>query len=306
LTVQSDPTLLIPLLAVFGSVALATGVVLSYVVARTAPERRRLEQVARVSATGVLVDAPKLTAKENTLAKRVVGIVPRSPKEMTRLRKRFARAGHDTLVAVAVYTVARMVLPIALGLAPLLLDPFDKRWMAMVAGALLGMQLPQSVLQYLITKRQHIIENGLPDALDLLIVCIEAGSAIDQAIVKVGDELAIAYPPLAFELRMVVTETRAGKRRVDAFRSFAERTGVEDVRSLVAMLVQTDRFGTSISQALRTQAETSRIKRRQKAEEAAAKMGVKLVFPLVLLLFPAFFVVSLGPAVIAFVKVFSQ
>jgi tight adherence protein C len=301
-----SPDLVVPLLAVFGSVVLATGALLSYVVARTAPERRRLEQVARVSATGVLVDAPKLTAKESTLAKRVVDLYPRSPKEMTKLRRRFARAGHDTLAAVAVYSVARVVLPIALGLAPLLLDPFDKRWLAMAAGVLIGMQLPQSLLLRLVKKRQHIIENGLPDALDLLIVCIEAGSAIDQAIVKVGDELAIAYPPLAFELRLVVTETRAGKRRVDAFRSFAERTGVEDVRALVAMLVQTDRFGTSISQALRTQAEVSRIKRRQKAEEAAAKMGVKLVFPLVLLLFPAFFVATIGPAVIAFVRVFFQ
>jgi tight adherence protein C len=304
LTVSAD--LIIPLLAVFGSVALATGAALSYVVARTAPERRRLEQVAQIAATGVLVDSPKLTAAENSMAKRVVDFFPRSPKEMTRLRKRFARAGHDTLAAIAVYSVARVALPIGLGLAPLLLPPFDKLWLAMAAGVLIGLQLPQSVLQHLIKKRQKVIENGLPDALDLLIVCIEAGSAIDQAIVKVGDELAIAYPPLAFELRLVVTETRAGKRRVDAFRSFADRTGVEDVRSLVAMLVQTDRFGTSISQALRTQAEVSRIKRRQRAEEAAAKMGVKLVFPLVLLLFPAFFVATLGPAIITFVRVFFQ
>lgn len=298
--------LLLPLLAVFGSVALATGAVLSYVVARTAPERRRLERVARVSATGVLVDAPMLTAQESSLAKRIVDFFPRSPKEMSRLRRRFARAGHDSLAAIALYSVSRLVLPIALGLAPLLFEPFDKRWLAMVAGALAGIQLPQSVLQHLIKKRQHIIENGLPDALDLLIVCLEAGSAIDQALVKVGDELSIAYPPLAFELRMVITETRAGKRRIDAFRSFADRTGVEEVRSLVAMLVQTDRFGTSISQALRTQAEVARIKRRQRAEEAAAKMGVKLVFPLVFLLFPAFFVATIGPAVIAFVKVFFQ
>jgi tight adherence protein C len=304
--VSPDFSLLISLVAVFGSVALATGALLSYVFTRTAPERRRLQQVAQVTATGVLVDTPMLTAKENTVARWVTGLFPRSPKEMTRLRKRFARAGYDSLVAIAVYSVARLVLPFAFGLAPFLLEPFDKRWMLIAAGTLLGMQLPQYVLQHLIKKRQHIIENGLPDALDLLIVCIEAGSAIDQAIVKVGDELAIAYPPLAEELRLVVTETRAGKRRVDAFRSFADRTGVEDVRSLVAMLVQTDRFGTSISQALRTQAETSRIKRRQRAEEAAAKMGVKLVFPLVFLLFPAFFVATIGPAVIAFVKVFFQ
>jgi tight adherence protein C len=301
-----DLNLVVTLVAVFGSVALAAGALVSYVFTRTAPERRRLEHVVQLAASGVLVDTPMLTARENKAARRVAEFFPRSPKEMARLRRRFARAGYDSLVAVAVYSVARVVLPIALGLAPLLLDPFDKRWLLMAAGALVGLQLPQSVLQHLIKKRQHIIENGLPDALDLLIVCLEAGSAIDQAIVKVSDELAIAYPPLAEELRLVITETRAGKRRIDAFRSFAERTGVEDVRSLVAMLVQTDRFGTSISQALRTQAETSRTKRRQRAEEAAAKMGVKLVFPLVLLLFPAFFVATIGPAVIAFVKVFFQ
>ena len=119
---------------------------------------------------------------------------------------------------------------------------------------------------------------------------------MDQAILKVSEELELAYPPLAEELKMIITETRAGKPRLEAFKNFADRTGVDDVRALVAMLVQTDRFGTSVSQALRTHAETARTKRRQRAEEKAAKIGVKLVFPLVFLLFPAFFTVTLGPA----------
>jgi tight adherence protein C len=138
----------------------------------------------------------------------------------------------------------------------------------------------------------------LPDALDLLIVCVEAGSGLDAAIVKASEELSLSYPALAEELRLITTETRAGKPRLEAFRNFAARTGVEDVRSLVAMLIQTDRFGTSIAQALRTHAEVSRTKRRQRAEEKAAKLGVKLVFPLVFCLFPALYVVVLGPAVI--------
>jgi tight adherence protein C len=146
--------------------------------------------------------------------------------------------------------------------------------------------------------RQKQIRNGLPDALDLLIVCVEAGSALDQAIVKASEELALAYPALAEELRMITTETRAGKPRLEAFKNFAARTGVDDVRALVAMLVQTDRFGTSIAQALRTHAEVSRTKRRQRAEERAAKLGVKLVFPLVFCLFPAMYVVVLGPAIV--------
>ena len=122
---------------------------------------------------------------------------------------------------------------------------------------------------------------------------------LDQAIVKASDELGIAHPALADELRLITTEIRAGKPRLEAFKNFAERTKVDDVRSLVAMLVQTDRFGTSIAQALRTHADDVATKRRQRAEERAAKLGVKLVFPLVFCLFPAFYVVMLGPAVIS-------
>jgi len=176
---------------------------------------------------------------------------------------------------------------------------------AMFVGVL-GVLIPSLVLDQFISRRQRFIKNGLPDALDLLIICLEAGSSMDQALLRVSDELGLAYPPLAEELRTVVTETRAGKSRVEAFRALAVRTGVDDVRSLVTMLVQTDRFGTSVAQALRTHAAVSRTKRRQEAEERAGKVGVKLVFPLVLCLFPAFFVVVLGPAVVRFVAVFSQ
>ena len=153
-------------------------------------------------------------------------------------------------------------------------------------------------------KRRREIENGLPDALDLLVVCIEAGSGLDQAIVKSSEELTIAYPTLAEELRILTSEIRAGKARMDAFKSLAQRTKVDDVRALVAMLLQTDRFGTSVGQALRTHADTSRTKRRQRAEERAQKVGVKLVFPLVLFFFPAFYVVVLGPAIIHFIRDF--
>jgi len=154
--------------------------------------------------------------------------------------------------------------------------------------------------------RQKAVRNGLPDALDLLIVCLEAGSSLDQAIVKASNELEVAHPALADELKLITIEIRAGKPRIDAMKNFADRTKVQDVRALVSMLVQTDRFGTSVAQALRTHAETSRTKRRQRAEERAAKLGVKLVFPLVFLLFPALYVVILGPAVVRFVRVFME
>ena len=157
-----------------------------------------------------------------------------------------------------------------------------------------------------IRLRKKQIQNGLPDALDLLVVCIEAGCGLDQAIVKTSDELAIAYPVLADELRVLTTEIRAGKPRIEAFKDLAQRTKVDDVRALVAMLIQTDRFGTSIGQALRTHSDVSRDKRRQRAEEKAQKIAVKLVFPLVLCFFPAFYVVVLGPAVIQFVRGFMK
>jgi tight adherence protein C len=166
--------------------------------------------------------------------------------------------------------------------------------------------VPGLVLLRLISRRQKVIQNGLADALDLFIVCLEAGSSLDQAIVKASDELDVAYPALAEELQMLTVETRAGKPRLEAFKNFATRTGVDDVRALVAMLVQTDRFGTSVADALRTHAKTSRTKRRQRAEERAAKISVKIVFPLVFCLFPAFYVVTLGPGIVKFVRVFFQ
>jgi tight adherence protein C len=175
----------------------------------------------------------------------------------------------------------------------------------MCAGAI-GYLLPGLVLGRLTERRKREIREGLPDALDLFIVCVEAGCGLDQAIVKASDELGLTYPALTYELRLITTEIRAGKTRMEAFKNFAARTQVDDVQSLVTLLVQTDKFGTSIAQALRTHAETSRTKRRQSAEERAGKIGVKLVFPLVLFLFPALYIVILGPAVISFIRVFSQ
>jgi tight adherence protein C len=171
-------------------------------------------------------------------------------------------------------------------------------------GAIVGYLVPSFVLERRIKLRQKLIQNGLPDALDLMIVCLEAGLALDGALLKCAEELHVAHPDLAEELRLINVETRAGKPRLEAFKNFALRTKVDDVRSLVAMLIQTDRFGTSVAQALRTHAEVSRTKRRQRAEERAAKIGVKMVFPLVFCLFPAFYVVVLGPAVFKFARAF--
>jgi tight adherence protein C len=201
------------------------------------------------------------------------------------------------------YAIAEIALPILFGGIAFSFLVGPMRYIMTVLAALVGWMVPGLVLARLITLQKRRIEDGLPDALDLMIVCVEAGSGLDQAILKTSEELMISHPALATELQMITIEIRAGKPRLEAFKNFAARTKVDDVRELVAMLVQTDRFGTSVAQALRIHAATSRTKRRQRAEERAAKIGVKLVFPLVFFLFPAFYVVTLGPAVIQFIRV---
>jgi len=289
---------------VFGAVGLTVGAIAWSTLERATPERRRLARAGLMGApSGVLLENPTLSSEPTPLIKQLTSLVPRSPKDVTRLRKKFMRAGYQTLTPVAVYSVLQLALPVVFGVCALVFVPLKPSWPIVALCAVVGWLLPGFWLSRAMKARQKVIRNGLPDALDLMIVCLEAGSAMDQAIMKVGEELATAYPALSQEFKLLITETRAGKSRIEAFRNLADRTGVDDVRALVAMLVQTDRFGTSVSQALRTHAESSRTKRRQRAEETAAKIGVKLVFPLVFLLFPAFFVVTLGPAIIQFMRV---
>jgi tight adherence protein C len=271
--------------------------------------RKRLFQATRTDDGDVLLpaDLQLLSARQGSISPfwdRVARALPRSAKELERLRQRLVRAGIKRPEAPIIFSVVEMAGPIVLGGFPLLLVHGTIAIVAALAGAALAFFGPGLYVGSRLTARKREIENGLPDALDLIIVCIEAGSGIDQALVKTSEELVIAYPALAEELRAVTTEIRAGKTRLEAFKNLAARTKVDDVRALVAMLVQTDRFGTSIGQALRTHSETSRGKRRQRAEESAQKIGVKLVFPLVLFFFPAFYIVVLGPAVLQFMHEF--
>jgi tight adherence protein C len=163
----------------------------------------------------------------------------------------------------------------------------------------LGYMAPDFWLSRRVKRRQHRLRLSLPDALDLLVICVEAGLGLDQAILRVAEELKHVHPQLSEELRIVNLEMRLGKTRIDALRSLSSRTGVDDIKALVAMLVQTERFGTSVAQSLRVHSDTLRIKRRQRAEEQAAKAPVKMVPVLVFFIFPALLVVILGPAVIA-------
>lgn len=176
--------------------------------------------------------------------------------------------------------------------------------MAGLAAAVAGFVGPELWLIQRVERQRRLIQNGLPDALDLMVVCIEAGSGIDPALIRASEDLDFAYPELAWELRVVILEMRAGMARLEALRHFAERTKVEDVRMLVSLLAQTERFGGSVAQALRTHARASRTVRRQRAEERASRVAVKLVFPLVFFLFPALYVVVLGPVVVQVVKAF--
>jgi tight adherence protein C len=212
-------------------------------------------------------------------------------------------AGWDDPTSAWLYSTGQMVLPILTALLPLFILGVDGWPVALVCGVL-GYLIPDTLLLRQIAQRKRAIQNALPDALDLLVVCVEAGSSLDQAILRSSEELEIALPVMAYELRVVATEIRAGKPRLDAFQDLARRTGLDEVRALVAVLIQTDRFGTSIGQALRTHADTLRTKRRQRAEERAGKVGVKLVFPLVLCLLPALYAVCLGPVVVRLVRTF--
>jgi tight adherence protein C len=297
--------LLLTLAAVFVFVSLVIASLGSFVVSWTATGRRRLRSTGAAAQPVLLPEIvslsnPTPTDGWQTLSK----VFARSDKDMNRLRLRLLRAGFRRPSAPVIYAALEVLTPIVAALVPVALLGFRRGWIAAAVLGLLAFFLPGLIVEHFASKRRREIENGLPDALDLLVVCIEAGSGLDQAIVRASDELAIAYPTLAEELRILTTEIRAGKARMEAFKSLAQRTKVDDIRALVAMLLQTDRFGTSVGQALRTHADTSRTKRRQRAEERAQQVGVKLVFPLVLFFFPAFYVVVLGSAVIHFVREF--
>ena len=290
-------TLGISLAAVFVCVAALSGLVLTRAFARAAPERRRLREFSP-GGTGIVREDLSLTETPILALRQLSKVLPKSPKEMGRLRRQLAAAGRYESSAAVYYSAAKLAVPVVCGGTPLLLMGVSEGWMLAAISAVLGYLLPDVVLGHMTRAHAKAIVNGLPDALDLLIVCIEAGSSLDQGIVKASDELDVAHPALANELRMLTTEIRAGKPRLEAFRNFAARTRVDDVRSLVTMLTQTDRFGTSVAQALRIHAETSRTKRRQRAEERAAKIGAKMVIPLALCIFPAVYAVCLGPLVV--------
>jgi len=248
-------------------------------------------------------------AKQKQKVAQVLGdvgrIIPTSSKRLPHTQRMMARAGYRRPESVMAMQGMKVLLPVIL-VALVYFTGFyhESPIFILVVAAIAGYLLPEFWLTSRVRHRQNLIRLSLPDCLDLLVVCVEAGLALDQAFMRVTQELRIVHPELCEELDLVNAEIRIGRTRVEALRQLADRTGVEDVKSLVAMLVQTERFGTSIAQSLRVHSDELRTKRRQRAEEMAAKATVKMIPPLVFFIFPALFVVILGPAVITLFRHF--
>lgn len=236
-------------------------------------------------------------------------VLPKSQAEVSVILQRLQRAGYRNESAVKVFYGSKVVVPLVLCLLTLVTGVGHINSFAYVLALVLGFLAPDFWLGRRISSRQSKIRRGLPDVLDLLIICIEAGLSLDQATLRTSVELKGAQPELCDELSLVVLEQRAGRPRGEAWKHMAERTDVDCVRNLVSMLVQAEHFGTSVAKILRVHSDTLRTQRVQAVEEAAAKTSVKLVFPLVLFIFPSLFVVALGPAFISMMdslKIFSQ
>lgn len=239
-------------------------------------------------------------------------LVPAEELERSKTTRRLVHAGFRSPNALSNFYSARAILAVALPMLVMLVsswfpDVTDNTIMMYTLGAIyIGFIGPSYYVDRQLSKRQRALRNGFPDALDLMVVCVESGLGLAQAIQRVSEELAVSHPELATELALVNAEIRVGVENTVALRNFAERTGLEDIRGLVSLLVQTIRFGTGIADALRIYAEEFRDKRMQAAEEAAAKMGTKMIFPLVFFMFPGFFVVAVGPAVIKLIEAFSN
>ena len=293
-------TILLPLLAfAFGSL-LVTAITYAFT-AKSAGIDDRLRDVV-----GLQPQASEANASSEQIAgflKRMGEKVPKSTKELGKIQLRLVQAGYRGSEALPVFLGIRVGTALA-AFAVCMTGLLTKPSLAMGLAAMgLAYVMPGIVLARKAKKRQHKIRLSLADALDLLVVSVEAGLGLDQALARVAQELSMAHPDLSSELRLVNLELLAGKARSEALRNLAERTGVDDLSSLVAMLVQTDKFGTSVANSLRVFSETLRTKRRQRAEEAAAKTGVKMVFPLVVCIFPSIWIVTIGPAAIRFIQV---
>jgi tight adherence protein C len=283
---------------------------ISYLVlGATDPIRRRL---GAISPHGDAEGGPRLVRIETLLGPMAKYVLPSDEIERNNTTRRLVHAGFRAPTALQTYYSIKTVLAIILPLLVLGVAQMFPEWatrtvlFAAVVASAVGVFGPGVVLDKLLAKRMKKLRDGFPDALDLMVVCVEAGLGLSQAIQRVSEELGVSHPELGMELALVNAEIRAGVDRVAALRNLADRTGLEEIRGLVSLLVQTLRFGTSVADSLRVYSDEFRDKRMQRAEEAAAKMGTKMIFPLVIFMFPGFFVVAVGPAVIQLMRAFSN
>ena len=236
--------------------------------------------------------------------------LPSEAGERGKMEQKLMYAGLRSPNALPLFYAVKTGLALLLMIAVLLSAAWLPQWSAFkiifcaMLAAFVGLVIPNFVLDHMVERRQKMLRDGFPDALDLLVVCVEAGLGLTAALQRVSDELKFSHPELGIEFARVTAEMRAGMEREAALKSLAARTGLEDIRGLVSLLIQTLKFGTSIGETLRVYSEEFRDKRMQRAEELAAKIGTKLIFPLVFCLFPSFFVVAIGPAVVRIIDVF--
>jgi tight adherence protein C len=232
-------------------------------------------------------------------------LIPRSPEEMSRQERRLVRAGirrkDGPMLLYGVKTSVAILLLVGFASTRMF---WSNPLIFIMLSVLFGALLPDLWINYRVGARNNAIQRALPNAMDLAVVCVEAGMGLDQALMRIGQEIRIGYPDLSDELHLLTLEINAGRKRADALRNLANRTENSDLKALVATLVQTDRFGTSIAQSLRVYAEGMRAHQQLLAEEHAAKMGIKMLPPLVFFIMPALFIVILGPAVIGIVRDF--
>lgn len=271
---------------------------------------RPKEVMERVS--GSVVDQRDVAVQHPSLVfgdllKKLGTVLPQNPKDVSIMQRRLIRAGYRGENALTTLYGAKvlfgLLLPIMMtfAVANSSSDATNK-FLAVTAAAALGFWGPNEYVKIRAQRRQKEIQRGLSNALDLLVVCVESGLGLDQAIVQVAKELEHAHPEITEEFALVNLELKAGKRRVDALRNLSERTGVNDLKKLVAVLIQADRFGTGIAQSLRGHAEYMRVQARQTAEEKAAKLGVKLVFPIFFCILPTLFVITVGPITVKIIR----
>jgi tight adherence protein C len=309
--IANQEVLRLAVILLVGGTFLILGLGIGYLlVGAVDPVRRRLGKPRQSS---VAAEKGRTLVFVNTMLGPVSRyILPQQEIERSKITARLVHAGFRSPTAIQTYYAIKLVgallLPIVFLLSAQFFPELTTSRELFIALGLSGVGLivPSKILDYVRDARLKKLRNGFPDALDLLVVCVEAGLGMSQAIQRVSDELTVSHPELAVELALVNAEIRAGVDRVVALKNLADRTGLEDIKGLVSLLVQTLRFGTSVAESLRVYSDEFRDKRMQKAEEEAAKMGTKLIFPLIVFLFPGFFVIAIGPAVIALIEVFGS